>query len=79
MPLRERLIPPGHAAKSQSFPDILVEETLLNIPEETESGKILVTGTTAFSQYMKQVVNLIIILNITIHLQETTDTKETLS
>ena len=78
MPLRERLIPPGHAAKSQSFPDILVEETLLNIPEETDSEKILVTGTRAFSQYMKQVLNLII-LNITIHLQETTDTKETLS
>ena len=73
MPLRERLISPGHAEKSQSFPDILVEETLLKMPEETDSRKILVTGTAAFSHYIKQALNLIIILNITVHLQEATD------
>ena len=72
MPLRERLIPPGHAEKSQSFPDILVEETLLKMREETDSRKILVTATAAFSHYRKQALNLIIILNITVHLQEAT-------
>ena len=44
MSLRERKRLPDHGRKPQFSADILVEETLLNTPEETYSDETLVVG-----------------------------------
>ena len=59
--------PTGHGKKSQSSPDILVEETVIDTTEESDSSETLVDQTDSVIPYLIQVTYLTTTLKLVKH------------